>query len=60
MKVLTNRQILLLHSALIRQSGGSDGLQNESLLATANSPPFQPIRNSTPLCWRRPPGWGLE
>ena len=32
MKVLTKRQILLLHSALIRQSGGSDGIRDEGLL----------------------------
>ena len=37
MKVLTKRQILLLHSALIRQSGGSDGIRDEGLLDSAGS-----------------------
>ena len=37
MKVLTKRQILLLHSALIRQSGGSDGIRDEGLLDSAVS-----------------------
>ena len=41
MKVLTKRQILLLHSALIRQSGGSDGIRDEGLLDSAVSTPFQ-------------------
>ena len=39
MKVLTKRQILLLHSALIRQSGGSDGIRDEGLLDSAVSTP---------------------
>ena len=45
MKVLTKRQILLLHSALIRQSGGSDGIRDEGLLDSAVSTPFQTFAN---------------
>lgn len=41
MKVLTKRQILLLHSALIQQSGGSDGIRDEGLLDSAIHAPFQ-------------------
>lgn len=31
MKILTKRQILLLHTALIEQSGGSDGIRDAGL-----------------------------
>ena len=31
MNMLTKQQILLLHSQLIRQSGGSDGIRDEAL-----------------------------
>lgn len=31
MKVLTKRQIFLLHSALIQQTGGSDGVRDAGL-----------------------------
>ena len=35
MKILKKRQILLLHSALIAESGGSDGIRDEGLLDSA-------------------------
>lgn len=41
MKALNKRQILLLHSALIAESGGSDGIRDENLLDSAISSPFQ-------------------
>lgn len=41
MKVLTKRQILLLHTALIQASGGSDGIRDEGLLDSAVHTPFQ-------------------
>lgn len=41
MKVLTKRQILMLHSALIQQTGGSDGVRDEGLLDSAIHAPFQ-------------------
>ena len=34
MKILSKRQILLLHSALIAQTGGLDGVRDEGLCAT--------------------------
>lgn len=41
MKTLSKRQILLLHSALIAESGGTDGIRDEGLLDSAISTPFQ-------------------
>ncbi len=41
MKILSKRQILLLHSALIAQTGGSDGIRDEGLLDSAVNAPFQ-------------------
>ena len=41
MKILNKRQILLLHSALIAESGGSDGIRDEGLLDSAVNTPFQ-------------------
>lgn len=41
MKVLTKRQILLLHSALVQQTGGSDGVRDEGMLDSAIHAPFQ-------------------
>lgn len=32
MKILSKRQILMLHSALVAQSGGLDGIRCEELL----------------------------
>ena len=41
MKILTKRQILLLHSELAEVSGGSSELRDEGLLDSAISAPFQ-------------------
>lgn len=41
MKILTKRHILLLHSPLVRESGGSDGIRDEGLLDSAVQTPFQ-------------------
>lgn len=41
MKVLTKRQVLMLHSALIQKSGGTDGVRDEALLESALNAPFQ-------------------
>lgn len=45
MKVLTKRQILLLHRQLIEQTGGSDGIRDEGLLDSAMAAPFQSFDN---------------
>ena len=41
MKILKKRQILLLHSVLIAESGGSDSVRDEGLLDSAVNTPFQ-------------------
>lgn len=41
MNILTKRQIILLHTQMIQQSGGSDGIRDEGLLDSAISQPFQ-------------------
>ena len=41
MKTLNKRQILMLHSALVAQSGGMDGIRDEGLLDSALNAPFQ-------------------
>lgn len=46
MKILTKKQILLLHSELIRETGGTEGLRDEGLLESALSAPFQSFGNT--------------
>lgn len=41
MKKLTKEQILMLHSELIHETGGSYGLRDEGLLDSALNAPFQ-------------------
>lgn len=41
MKKLTKEQILMLHSQLIKQTGGSDGVRDYNLLESAIEAPFQ-------------------
>lgn len=41
MRVLSKQQILLLHSALISESSGSDGIRDNGLLDSALNTPFQ-------------------
>ena len=41
MKVLSKRQILMLHSVLVARSGGMDGLRDEGLLESAINTPLQ-------------------
>jgi death-on-curing protein len=41
MKILNKRQILLLHAALLKTSGGSAGIRDEGLLESALGTPFQ-------------------
>ena len=41
MIILEKEQIILLHSMLIQQSGGSDGVRDEGLLESALRTPFQ-------------------
>lgn len=41
MKRLTKEQVMLLHHALITETGGIDGLRDEGLLESALNTPFQ-------------------
>ena len=41
MKKLSKEQILMLHSALINETGGSDGVRDYNLLESAIEKPFQ-------------------
>jgi len=41
MKRLSRKQVMRLHSMLINETGGSDGLRDEGLLDSALNAPFQ-------------------
>ena len=41
MKILSKRQILLLHQQLVDETGGSPGLRDEGLLDSTLNAPFQ-------------------
>lgn len=41
MKRLSIPQIVMMHSALIRETGGMDGIRDENLLDSAVNAPFQ-------------------
>ncbi len=41
MKILTKRQVLMLHASLIAESGGCDGIRDEGLLDSAINSPLQ-------------------
>lgn len=41
MNVLTKRQIIMLHSQLIAETGGTDGIRDDGLLDSALAAPFQ-------------------
>lgn len=41
MRILSKRQILMLHSMLVARSGGADGLRDEGLLESAINTPLQ-------------------
>ena len=48
MKILTKRQIILLHEQLINETGGSHGLKDEGMLESALSAPFQEFEAFSP------------
>ena len=48
MKILTKRQIILLHEQLINETGGSQGLRDEGMLESALSAPFQEFEAFSP------------
>ena len=48
MKILSKRQIVLLHEHLITETGGSHGLRDEGMLESALSAPFQEYGSFSP------------
>ena len=48
MKILTKRQILLLHEQLINETGGTHGLRDEGMLESALAAPFQEFQSFSP------------
>lgn len=45
MIILTKSQILIMHKSLIKETGGLDGIRDESLLDSAINAPFQKFDN---------------
>lgn len=45
MKKISRNQVLMLHSMLINQSGGVDGIRDNGLLDSALNTPFQSFNN---------------
>lgn len=48
MKILTKRQIILLHKQLIDETGGTQGLRDEGMLESALAAPFQEFQSFSP------------
>lgn len=46
MKRVTKAQVMKMHSLLIQETGGSNGIRDESLLDSALSAPFQTCAHS--------------
>ena len=46
MIILSKEQIVALHSSLIAETGGSDGIRDENLLEAAINAPFQTFDNT--------------
>lgn len=46
MIILSKEQILLLHTQLLEETGGSDGIRDEGLLDSALNAPFQGFGNT--------------
>ena len=61
MKRLSKKQILMLHTQLIQQTGGSDGVRDYNLLDSALETPFQPSaeKTCTPPCRQKPQDWAM-
>lgn len=41
MRILSKRQVLILHQQLVQETGGSQGIRDDSLLESALNAPFQ-------------------
>ena len=47
MIILSKQQIIFMHTELIRQTGGSDGIRDNALLDSALAAPFQEYSGRT-------------
>lgn len=61
MKRLSKKQILMLHTQLIQQTGGSDGVKDYNLLDSALETPFQSFGGEDlhPPCRQKPQDWAM-
>ena len=61
MKVLSKRQVLMLHAALIAESGGCDGIRDEGSWTQQSIRHCRPLQAKIyiPLCLKRLPAWAL-
>ena len=59
MKILTKDQIVLLHSQLIKEIGGMEGIRDEGLLDSAILSPFQSFdgKELTRPSWKKEHDW---
>lgn len=44
---LNQKQILMMHSQLIKETGGTDGIRDKNLLSSALETPFQTFAGRT-------------
>ena len=58
MKRLSKKQILMLHTQLIQQTGGSDGVRDYNLLDSALESPSAE-KTCTPPCRQKPQDWAM-
>ncbi len=63
MKQLTKEQVLRMHSRMIAETGGTDGIRDEGLLESALETPFQSFGDTElyPTIWQKAArlGFGL-
>lgn len=61
MKRLSKKQILMLHTQLIQQTGRSDGVRDYNLLDSALETPFQSFSGEDlhPPCRQKPQDWAM-
>lgn len=51
MIILKKEQIISIHSLLIKQSGGLDGIRDNNLLESALQAPFQTFAGEELMAW---------
>ncbi len=55
MKTITKAQVLRMHSRMIAETGGTDGIRDEGLLESALETPFQSFEGMEvyPIIWQK-------